>query len=133
MMNGVEIRMPFLDYRIVEFAFSIPYSSKIRNGFSKAIVRDSLGDLMPHSIAYRKDKIGFNAPVNNWMNNELRSWIGDLIHSNDFNNCTLINKKDTFDLVTRVIDKKDLNFKEGTKVFEQLIPVIWEKSLNYAR
>jgi len=132
MMNGVEIRMPFLDYRIVEFAFSIPYTSKIRNGFGKAIVRDALSDLMPKSIAYRKDKIGFNAPTNNWMKGELKAWIGDLLHSSDFNNSTLIDKKHTFDLVSNTINKKEISFHEGTRAFEQLTPVIWEKSLSYA-
>lgn len=133
MMNSVEIRMPFLDHRIVEFAFSIPYTSKIRNGFGKAIVRDALADLMPQSIAYRKDKIGFNAPINSWMNQELKTWIGDLIHSNDFNNSTLIDKKKTFDSLNAIISEKKIDFMQGTKLFEQLIPVIWEKSLSYAR
>lgn len=132
MMNGVEIRMPFLDHRLVEFAFSIPYTSKIRDGFSKAIVRDALADIMPKSIAYRKDKIGFNSPINTWMNVELKTWIGDLIHSTEFNNSTLINKKGVFESVNATINKDRIDFFEGTKVFEQIIPVIWEKSLRYA-
>lgn len=132
MMNGVEIRMPFLDHRIVEFAFSIPHTSKVRKGFGKAIVRDALADLMPQEVVYRKDKIGFNAPVNSWMNKELKDWIGDLIHSNDFNNSTLIDTKKTFDALNKAISKQDMSFMEGSNVFEQLIPVIWEKSLHYA-
>ncbi len=132
MMNGVEIRMPFLDHRIVEFAFSIPYSSKIRNGYGKAIVRDALSDLMPQSIVYRKDKIGFNAPVNAWMNQELKTWINDLLHSADFNNSTLVNKKQVFEEVSTALNKKNMSFIEASKVFEKLIPVIWEKSLSYA-
>jgi asparagine synthase (glutamine-hydrolysing) len=133
MMNGVEIRMPFLDYRIVEFAFSIPYSSKIKNGFGKAIVRDALADLMPKNIVYRKDKIGFNAPINAWMGAELKTWIGDLIHSTDFNNSSLINRQTTFDTVNKALKDENLDFFKGTKIFELLIPVIWEKSLSYAK
>lgn len=132
MMNSVEIRMPFLDYRIIEFAFSIPYSSKVRGGYSKAIVRDALADLMPQSIAYRKDKIGFNPPINSWMNKELKTWIGDLIHSTDFNNSTLIDRKATFTLINDAICEKNIDFMKATKLFEQLNPVIWEKSLAYA-
>jgi asparagine synthase (glutamine-hydrolysing) len=132
MMNSVEIRMPFLDYRIVEFAFSIPYSSKIRNGFGKAIVRDALEDIMPKEIVRRKDKIGFNAPVNNWMNTELKSWINELIHSDDFKHSQLIDPKKTYELIHQAISQKDINFMDGTRIFEQLIPVIWEKSLRYA-
>lgn len=132
MMNGVEIRMPFLDHRIVEFAFSIPHTSKVRKGFGKAIVRDALADLMPQEVVYRKDKIGFNAPVNAWMKKELKDWIGDLIHSTDFNNSTLIDKKKTFESLSKAISGKDMSFMEGSKLFEQLIPVIWETSLRYA-
>ncbi|HOT78211.1 MAG TPA: asparagine synthetase B family protein, partial [Candidatus Wallbacteria bacterium] len=54
MSNGVEIRMPFMDHRIVSFAFSIPWSSKIRNGFTKSIVRDAMEPYMPQEIAYRR-------------------------------------------------------------------------------
>ncbi len=133
MMNGVEIRMPFLDYRIVEFAFSIPYSSKVRHGFSKAIIRDAMSDIMPREIAYRKDKIGFNSPAHDWMNKELKTWINDLIHSNAFNNSALIDQTKTFKFVSETINKKTIDFTEATKAFEQLIPVIWEKSLQYAR
>ena len=132
MMNSVEIRMPFLDYRIVEFAFAIPYSSKIRNGFGKAIVRDALEDIMPKEIVRRKDKIGFNAPVNNWMNAGLKDWINALIHSNEFKHSQLIDSKHTYTLIHKAMSEKDINFMDGTKLFQQLIPVIWEKSLSYA-
>ena len=132
MMNSVEIRMPFLDYRIVEFAFSIPYSSKIKNGFSKAIVRDALADIMPTDIVYRKDKIGFNAPINNWMNTELKVWIMDLIHSADFKNSTLIDTKSVYKSITETVSKKEISFLEGSQLFNKLTPVIWEKSLSYA-
>ncbi len=132
MINGVEIRMPFLDYRIIEFAFSIPYSSKIRDGFGKAIVRDSLADIMPHSIAYRKDKIGFNSPINAWMNADLKVWINDFINSADFKNSALIDSKKAFKEITDTIAKKDISFVEGSDVFGKLIPVIWEKSLKFA-
>ena len=44
MMSGVEVRMPLLDYRIVEFAFSVPWNSKLRNGNTKAILREQIKD-----------------------------------------------------------------------------------------
>lgn len=133
MMNGVEIRMPFLDHRIVEFAFSLPWSAKVRNGYGKAIVRDALADLIPKSIVYRKDKIGFNAPVNNWMNRELKTWIGDLLHSNSFHNSRLIDRAAVFKTVNATIAKPEISFHEGHTVFHLLTPLIWEKSLLYAR
>src|SRR5205085_11603224 len=90
MINGVEIRMPFLDHRIVSFAFSIPSSSKVRNGFTKAIVRDAMKDLIPNDIVYRKDKIGFNTPFADWLRGSLKGWIHDLMHSREFNQSHII-------------------------------------------
>lgn len=133
MINGVEIRMPFLDYRIVEFAFSIPYSSKVRGGFSKAIVRDAMKDFMPHEIAYRKNKIGFNAPTNDWLKTELKQWVIQFLNSDSFNDCSLINTKDVKQTVLHAIERTDMNFFEASNIFEKLNPAIWENSLSYAR
>ncbi len=130
MINGVEIRMPFLDHRIVDFAFSLPYSSKIRGGFGKSIVRDAVKDLVPHDVVYRKDKIGFNSPMHSWMNTIMKEWINDTINSTDFNNSTLINPKKVRQEVTDTINKSILNYKEGEQTFAKLIPFIWEKSLT---
>ena len=75
MAAGVEIRMPFLDYRIVEFAFSIGWRSKLHGGFSKSIVRDAGAAFMPKEIAYRRTKLGFNAPILDWMRDRTASFL----------------------------------------------------------
>ena len=132
MINGVEIRMPFLDYRIIEFAFSIPYTSKVRNGYTKAIVRDAFKDIVPSKITNRKAKIGFNSPMNSWMNGVMKEWIKDIVHSDSFKSCSLINSEAVKKNVLQVIDKKELSYAEGEKSFAKLMPYVWEKSLNYA-
>jgi asparagine synthase (glutamine-hydrolysing) len=130
MMNGVEIRMPFLDHRIVEFAFKIPYSSKIRNGFGKAIVRESLIGVLPEGILKRKKKIGFNSPMNSWMRAEMKNWMLDTVNSQDFANCSLINATSVKHDVLFALDKKELSYSEGEKTFARIMPFIWEKSLK---
>jgi asparagine synthase (glutamine-hydrolysing) len=132
MINGVEIRMPFLDHRIIEFAFSIPYTSKVRNGYTKAIVRDAFKDIVPSKITTRKAKIGFNSPMNSWMNGVMKEWIKDVLHSESFKNCSLLNSQDVKKEILQVIDKKDITYVEGEKSFAKLMPYVWEKSLNYA-
>ncbi|MFO1295711.1 MAG: asparagine synthase (glutamine-hydrolyzing) [Rubrivivax sp.] len=62
MAASVEIRMPFLDWRVATFAFALPWNSKIRAGFTKAIIRDAAALFMPPEITYRRTKIGFNSP-----------------------------------------------------------------------
>lgn len=131
MINGVEIRMPFLDHRILDFAFALPYSSKIRGGFGKAIVRDAVKDFVPHEVIYRKNKIGFNSPMNVWMNSVMKEWINDTLISKEFNHSTLINPDQVKSEILRVINKKEISYKEGEQTFSKLIPFIWEKSLNY--
>ena len=90
MINGVEIRMPFLDHRIVSFAFSIPGSSKVRNGFSKAIVRDAMKGLISDDIRLLKRKIGFNSPFTEWIKGPLKEWLLDQMESQSFKSAAYI-------------------------------------------
>jgi asparagine synthase (glutamine-hydrolysing) len=67
MAHGRESRLPFLDHELVEFLFSLPSRFKIRNGWTKWLLRHSLKDKLPASIAWRKDKTGFEPPQKSWM------------------------------------------------------------------
>lgn len=132
MINGVEIRMPFLDHRIVSFAFSIPGSSKIRKGFSKAIVRDALKEFIPSEIIKRKSKIGFSSPLTEWFKGPLNQWIMDELNSVSFKNSTLVNQKEVTDqIVHQVIKNPKADYSDGEKAWKLLMPYIWEKSLSY--
>lgn len=67
MINGVEIRMPFMDHRLVEFVFSLPFSYKFDNGYTKWLIRKSVDSFMPSNVTWRKSKIGFNSPIIQWL------------------------------------------------------------------
>ena len=84
MRNGVEIRMPFLDWRLVTYAFSLPANTKINNGYSKSILRDAMKNLMPENIRLRKNKISINAPMEEWFNGILSTFILDSVNSRSF-------------------------------------------------
>jgi asparagine synthase (glutamine-hydrolysing) len=62
MAFSLESRVPFLDYRLVEFVFGLPSSYKIRDGYTKAILRDSMKGILPDSVRLRKSKMGFATP-----------------------------------------------------------------------
>jgi len=116
MANGVEIRMPFLDHRIACFAFALPWSSKIRDGYSKAIVRDAVARYMPSEIAYRKSKIGFNSPIVDWMKGPLREFLLDTISRQDFGQSALIDAEaPSGDRRTRMV----ASFNRGYRSFQQ--------------
>jgi asparagine synthase (glutamine-hydrolysing) len=64
---SVENRSPFLDYRLLQFAFSLPPGYKIRDGVTKWLLKRVSKKFIPHEIANRVDKRGFSAPVNIWF------------------------------------------------------------------
>jgi asparagine synthase (glutamine-hydrolysing) len=69
MHNSLEVRSPFLDYRLVEFAVNIPLEFKIKNGIQKFLPKKTLEKYLPNDLVYRK-KWGFPAPVGDWLLNE---------------------------------------------------------------
>jgi asparagine synthase (glutamine-hydrolysing) len=80
MSFSVEVRLPFLDYRLVEYANSLPINYKIRNDIGKYILRKSVKDLLPKEIYESKNKIGFAIPIDNIMKHS--SEIKKLLYSN---------------------------------------------------
>lgn len=81
MGHSIESRMPFLDYRLVSYIFSLSSEFKIRKGFSKYILRKALKEDIPAKISERKDKIGFETPEALWYRNELKDFISDIVNS----------------------------------------------------
>jgi len=67
MAHSVEARVPYLDYRLVEFALGLDISLKISEGWTKCLLRKALSKDVSDTIAWRKDKFGFNAPHDSWM------------------------------------------------------------------
>ncbi len=84
MAHGVEVRMPFLDWRLVCFAFSLPETSKIGAGVTKRVLREAMHGVMPEALRMRRGKIGFNAPLPRWFAGPLREWIRAAVNSADF-------------------------------------------------
>lgn len=67
MAHSVESRLPFLDYRLVEFVLGLPDSNKINNGVTKVILRESMKGILPEMIRGRMDKMGFLTPEEYWL------------------------------------------------------------------
>ncbi len=84
MAHGLESRMPFLDFRLVSFLFSLPPEFKIRNGLSKFIMRKALKDDIPDYVLNRRDKVPFLTSEAQWFRNGMKSLITDVIHSDSF-------------------------------------------------
>jgi asparagine synthase (glutamine-hydrolysing) len=69
-----ESRLPYLDYDLVDFCIRLPDDFYVRNGWQKWVLRQAAGQTIPQGIRWRADKVGYAAPLDNWLRNELRDW-----------------------------------------------------------
>jgi asparagine synthase (glutamine-hydrolysing) len=77
-----EVRLPFLDYRLVELMLNSPIQAKLYKGWTKYSLRKAFADMLPAEIAWRKDKQGFSMPQEEWLRGELRQdWLNVLTPS----------------------------------------------------
>lgn len=90
MAYAVEVRSPFLDYRIVEFARTLPIEYRIQLGNKKRILKDILGEHLPPEL-FDLPKRGFSMPLENWLRNELRKDVETSIDENFFNKVPNLN------------------------------------------
>ena len=90
MAFSIESRVPFLDHRLVEFSFSLDNRFKIRDGYTKWILRESMRGILPDKIRTRKDKVGFVTPGEiKW----LRTDLSDLLNTDNWSIPELDNKR----------------------------------------
>jgi asparagine synthase (glutamine-hydrolysing) len=83
MSQGIEIRSPFVDYRMMEFAFTLPDTDKFDHGRTKAIMRDAYKGLVPDFIVNSAVKIGFHTPSETWLTSPgMKSIFNELCHGN---------------------------------------------------
>ncbi len=85
MAHSREVRLPFLDRRIAEFALSVPEDFLVRDGVRKAVLRDAVRDVVPARVLDRTDKVGFEPPQAKWMaDDRFRALAGDAIRGGRF-------------------------------------------------
>lgn len=70
MAHSVEARVPFLDHRLVEFAYNLPDNFLEKDGVTKRVMREAMNGLLPEKIKSRKDKMGFTTPEELWVKKE---------------------------------------------------------------
>jgi len=124
MQHSIEIRMPFMDYRLVNFMFSLPEESKLGNGFTKRIIRDAMKDIMPENIRTRKLKIGIASPITEWTNGPMKEFIQDTVHSKKLTDIGIFNAnaiKQTVDANYKNNSWNKVNASENWSVINALL------------
>jgi asparagine synthase (glutamine-hydrolysing) len=80
MAHSREVRLPFLDRRIAEFALSLPASFVYRNGVTKAVLREAVRNVVPAEVLERRDKVGYETPQAAWLaTSAFRSLIAEVL------------------------------------------------------
>ncbi|MGQ0684289.1 asparagine synthase (glutamine-hydrolyzing) [Bradyrhizobium sp.] len=80
MAHGIEVRMPFMDWRLVTYTMALPGTSKSSDTHTKWIARRAMQGRMPEDIRMGRRKIGFNSPMPEWLNGPLAGWIASLLN-----------------------------------------------------
>ncbi len=80
MAHSVEVRPPFLDHRIIEFAATLPPELKIRGSRQKLLLKEAMRDKLPQSVLTRK-KVGFDIPAHEWLRGILRPMLVDTLNT----------------------------------------------------
>lgn len=111
MAHSIEARVPFLDYRLVEFAFALPDSQKIKDGYTKSVLRSSMRGILPETIRTRTDKMGFVTPERVWLSNDLKGWASDIFNSTSFRTNPYLEPAQIIQLLNEHhMQKRDLGF-----------------------
>jgi asparagine synthase (glutamine-hydrolysing) len=84
MWHGLEVRVPLLDYRIVELAWSMPLEQKVAQGVGKLPLRRILSRFLPLDL-FNRPKTGFGVPLGEWLSGPLRDWADDLLSASRLN------------------------------------------------
>jgi len=93
MSHSIESRSPFLDYRLVDFCFSLPNRMKIRNGIGKWLLRESMKGILPEKVRQRKDKAGLIAPADRWFRTINKKQVENVLHGEFLNSLKIFDPK----------------------------------------
>jgi len=127
MAFSIEERFPFLDYRLVEFVFSLTNVRKYDNGFTKNILRESLRNVLPEKIRSRKTKLGFNAPEEDWVRSDgLWHYLEDINYKQFLS--TGIVDKDRFAKEYAGLRDEGLPYRDV--IWRVINYIIWKKVYN---
>ena len=116
MAYSVEVRSPFLDYRIIEFARTLPMEFRYEKGRQKKILRDILKKYIPEEI-FNQPKKGFGVPIGNWMKNELKEEFLSALNDDFLNKVPNLNVTKFKKILNDHMDGKEDNTENIWKVY----------------
>ena len=121
MANGLEVRSPFLDKDLVEFAVSIPNGIKLKHNTEKYLLK-KLGQKYIDENIFNRKKQGFGIPLNHWLKKDLKTFSHDLLLSQTFKNRKLFNQA----YIEKILEEHQTNKQEHThRIWALLCLELW--------
>ena len=120
MAHGIEVRMPFMDWRLVTYTMALPATSKSSNGYTKAVARQAMANLMPESIRMGRRKVGFNSPMPEWLKGPLAGWTASLLDQKVPAFAELVNEAGLRRTVGRLTSSKTWDWDTASRVWPYL-------------
>ena len=129
MAHSLEVRQPFLDYRLAEFAASLPVSLKFRRGSGKLLLRRAFGKLLPRDIWTRR-KMGFGVPLGHWFRHELRDLTHDVLLDDNAQTHNFFRR----DMIEQLISEHETkHFDHAYRLWALLVLELWMREWCGAR
>jgi asparagine synthase (glutamine-hydrolysing) len=120
MAHGIEVRMPFMDWRLVTYTMALPEASKSSNGYTKWVARKAMAGLMPESIRMGRRKVGFNSPMPEWLNGPLADWTAALLRQKVAAFSELVDEARLSDAVNRLTVAKSWDWESVGRIWPYL-------------
>jgi asparagine synthase (glutamine-hydrolysing) len=128
MLNSLEVRVPYLDHRIVEFGVNLPRRFKNDGTLGKIILRKLGMRLLPEGHIERP-KVGFAIPRDQWMREEMKDLVLDCLQSSEVARDGWLVQSE----ITRIVDLHMRGRQLGTAVWTLLVLELWYRSLSRVR
>ena len=122
MANGLEVRLPFLDYRLVEFSINLPTEYKINGSMHKFLMKKNLERYLPNDLIYRK-KWGFPAPISKWLSGNLSYLINiNLLDKNKIEQQGIF----SYSFIENIVNEFQMgNHYLGKKIWSLIVFQLW--------
>jgi len=117
MAHGIEVRMPFMDWRLVTYTMALPEASKSCGDYTKLIARRALEGRMPETIRMGRRKIGFNSPMPEWLNGSLSGWVTSLLEQKVPAFAELVDEKKLRAAVDRLTASKTWGWESAGRIW----------------
>jgi len=116
MVNSQEVRVPFLDHRLVEFVCNLPEQAKLEKFVTKYLLKNTMKKVLPKNIVYRKKK-GFGIPISFWIKSKLKNDFLKLIHDSAIKDLGIFNMDYVKFLLWQHLENKKDNRKQLWSLF----------------